>query len=67
MATVLTSGRQPENETFGDPRFIPAGRFGEDSEMGGAMLYLASRAGSYCNGFILVNDGGRMGVMQSAY
>jgi len=37
---------------------IPAGRWGEPEDMGGAAVFLASRASNYCHGTILVVDGG---------
>ena len=37
---------------------IPAGRIGVDDDMAGAAIYLASRAGDYVVGAILVVDGG---------
>ncbi|MET0312213.1 MAG: SDR family oxidoreductase [Burkholderiaceae bacterium] len=37
---------------------IPAGRIGEDEDMAGAAIYLASRAGDYVMGSTLVVDGG---------
>ena len=37
---------------------IPAGRVGEDDDMAGAAIYLASRAGDYVVGATLVVDGG---------
>jgi NAD(P)-dependent dehydrogenase (short-subunit alcohol dehydrogenase family) len=48
-------------------RFIPARRFGGDEEMAGTILYLASRAGAYCNGLVMMVDGGRLSVMRSSY
>ncbi|KAF4468035.1 Short-chain dehydrogenase [Fusarium albosuccineum] len=63
LASVLINDRKPEEETVDDQRFIPARRFGGDEEMTGSILYLASRPGSYCNGFILTTDGGRLSVM----
>ncbi|KAI2628266.1 short chain dehydrogenase [Xylaria nigripes] len=39
---------------------VPLKRAGDDQDMGGAILYLASRAGAYCNGTVLVTDGGRL-------
>jgi 2-deoxy-D-gluconate 3-dehydrogenase len=40
---------------------IPAGRWGEASDVVGAAVYLASRASDYVNGHVLVVDGGWMG------
>lgn len=37
---------------------IPAGRWGEVSDLGGAAIFLASRASDYVNGAILPVDGG---------
>ena len=37
---------------------IPAGRWGESSDIGGAAVFLSSRASDYCHGTILVVDGG---------
>jgi 2-deoxy-D-gluconate 3-dehydrogenase len=37
---------------------IPAGRWGQPADMGGAAVFLASRASDYCHGTILVVDGG---------
>lgn len=37
---------------------IPAGRWGAPAEIGGAAVFLASRAADYCHGSILTVDGG---------
>src|SRR5437762_1280169 len=37
---------------------VPAGRIGQDEDMAGAAIYLASRAGDYVVGATLVVDGG---------
>ena len=37
---------------------IPAGRWGEPDDLGGAVVFLASRASDYVNGHVLVVDGG---------
>jgi NAD(P)-dependent dehydrogenase (short-subunit alcohol dehydrogenase family) len=41
-------------------REIPAGRFGQDGDLDGALLLLASDAGAYIAGATLVCDGGQM-------
>jgi 2-dehydro-3-deoxy-D-gluconate 5-dehydrogenase len=40
---------------------IPAGRWGEPSDVAGAVVFLASRAASYVHGHLLVVDGGWLG------
>ncbi|KAL2871459.1 SDR family NAD(P)-dependent oxidoreductase [Aspergillus lucknowensis] len=40
---------------------IPLRRSGTDEEMAGTILYLASKAGGYVNGHVLVVDGGHVG------
>ncbi|KAK6855659.1 hypothetical protein PG995_007810 [Apiospora arundinis] len=67
LSLGLISSRNPAEESPDDQRFIPARRWGTDEEMSGAILYLASRAGSYSNGLILTTDGGRLSVMGSTY
>ncbi|KAK0659428.1 hypothetical protein QBC41DRAFT_262423 [Cercophora samala] len=67
LASGLIGNRDPGTESTDDPRFIPARKFGGDEEMAGTVLYLASRAGSFCNGMVLVNDGGRLAVMLGSY
>ncbi|MBB5014760.1 2-dehydro-3-deoxy-D-gluconate 5-dehydrogenase KduD [Rehaibacterium terrae] len=37
---------------------IPAGRWGEPADLGGAVVFLASRASDYVNGIVLPVDGG---------
>ena len=41
----------------------PAGRWGEPRELGGAAVYFASEASSYCNGQVLTVDGGMIAAM----
>jgi 2-dehydro-3-deoxy-D-gluconate 5-dehydrogenase len=40
---------------------IPAGRWGEPADLGGAAVFLSARASDYVNGHVLVVDGGWMG------
>jgi NAD(P)-dependent dehydrogenase (short-subunit alcohol dehydrogenase family) len=49
------------------PEIVPLERVGDEQDLAGAILYLASRAGAYCNGNILVIDGGRLSTGPSSY
>ena len=40
---------------------IPAGRWGESDDLGGAVVFLSSNASDYVHGHVLVVDGGWMG------
>jgi gluconate 5-dehydrogenase len=55
MNTALT--QNPEFNSFVSSR-CPLGRWAKPEELGGAAVFLASRAGSYVNGHMLVVDGG---------
>lgn len=46
---------------------IPATRAGAEEDIAGVVLWLASQAGGYVNGNIVVTDGGRLGVVPSSY
>jgi 3-oxoacyl-[acyl-carrier protein] reductase len=41
-------------------RAIPMGRFGNEGDLDGALLLLASRAGAYITGATIVADGGQV-------
>jgi NAD(P)-dependent dehydrogenase (short-subunit alcohol dehydrogenase family) len=41
---------------------VPLARMGDEADMAGQILYLASKAGSYLNGSVNVVDGGRLGI-----
>ncbi len=55
MNTALT--QNPEFDAWVKQR-CPMGRWAQPEELGGAAVFLASRAGSYMNGHMLVVDGG---------
>ncbi|GAP84606.1 putative short chain dehydrogenase reductase [Rosellinia necatrix] len=46
---------------------VPEQRPGDADDIAGAVLFLASKAGAYINGNVLVTDGGRLGVVPSSY
>ncbi len=45
-----------------DTKTVPLGRMGDEKDMAGQILYLASRAGAYLNGNTILVDGGRLGT-----
>ena len=45
---------------------VPIRRLGNEEDMAGTLLYLASRAGAYNNGAVIVVDGGRLGNFPAA-
>ncbi|KAK0624424.1 hypothetical protein B0T14DRAFT_196076 [Immersiella caudata] len=67
LAAGMIGSRKPDEEGPEDPRFIPVRRFGGDQDMAGTVLYLAGHAGGFCNGTILLMDGGRAAVMPTSY
>ncbi len=46
---------------------IPLERVGTEEDMAGCILFMTSRAGAYCNGSVVVTDGGRLSVMPSTF
>ncbi|KAK3956718.1 hypothetical protein QBC32DRAFT_86714 [Pseudoneurospora amorphoporcata] len=48
-----------------DKKTVPLGRMGDEIDMAGQILYLASRAGAYLNGNVMVVDGGRLTTFPS--
>ena len=46
---------------------IPVERVGTDEDMAGSILYLTSRAGAYCDGNVLIIDGGLLSLVPATY
>lgn len=62
MATDNTAAlRADEKRSTDILARIPAGRWGEPSDLAGAVVFLASRAADYVNGHTLAVDGGWLG------
>lgn len=60
-------GREPEVESNVPFDVVPLGRTGTREDAAGAILFLASRAGTYCNGNVVVLDSGRLARLSSVY
>lgn len=66
-STFLKDSDNPCQEGGMSRELVPLERCGTEEEMAGAALFLASRAGGYVNGNVLVTDGGRVSTMPVSY
>lgn len=67
LSVGMRGDRNPEEEGPDHHLFIPSQKFGGPEEMAGSLLYLASRAGSFTNGNVILFDGGRGAVIPASY
>jgi NAD(P)-dependent dehydrogenase (short-subunit alcohol dehydrogenase family) len=69
MAAPIVNRFNESSDTPGrvPAQFIPLQRMGNDQDMAGTILYLISKAGAYCNGLVIVIDGGRLLRFPSLY
>ncbi|KAF2114817.1 hypothetical protein BDV96DRAFT_646687 [Lophiotrema nucula] len=67
MTSAIFQNAGPGNSATFDPPVVPAERQGKEEDIAGAILYLASKAGAYLNGSVVVVDGGRLGTLVSTY
>ena len=67
MSVGLIETYAPGASTGGDfpKNLIPLARVGDEQDMAGNILYLASRAGAYLNGVEILTDGGRLTTFPS--
>ena len=56
-----------ESDNEGKVSVVPEGRVGTCEDMAGVILFLASRAGAFCNGTVLVTDGGTISQEPAVY
>lgn len=64
LSTWITPDEKEKSAAEQITKTIPLGRMGNEDDMGGACIYLSSRAGAWCTGVILNVDGGSVGAMQ---
>jgi NAD(P)-dependent dehydrogenase (short-subunit alcohol dehydrogenase family) len=62
----ITGGIFGNMATF-DASMIPAERPGKEEDVVGTILWMASKAGAYLNGSVIVVDGGRLSTLVSTY
>ncbi|RYP23535.1 hypothetical protein DL765_001049 [Monosporascus sp. GIB2] len=55
-----------EEGAFARP-FLPAERAGSKEDIAGVLLYLASKAGAYVNGSVMLVDGGKIATVPATY
>lgn len=67
MTTTLIKNKHPTEVGAFPMDQIPAERAGMPEDIMGPLLYLASRAGAYCNGNCVITDGGRLSVTPATY
>ncbi|KAF2805452.1 NAD(P)-binding protein, partial [Mytilinidion resinicola] len=64
----LTEGMLKAKEETGFTKAeVPLQRAGNEDDMAGVILFLASRAGAYINGNVVVTDWGRLSVLPATY
>jgi NAD(P)-dependent dehydrogenase (short-subunit alcohol dehydrogenase family) len=64
---IRAAGGNPGEPLAIETSVIPLGRVGDDLDIAGAILHLASRAGAYCNGNFVLLDGGRLTTFPSTF
>lgn len=67
LSAPLLQGRDGTKEGAFPKSFLPLQKTGDEQDMAGTILYLASRSGAYLNGLILVIDGGRLTILPGSY
>lgn len=56
-----------ESSADGSINIIPERRAGTAEDMAGVILFLASKAGSFVSGNVLITDGGTLSLEPSSY
>lgn len=67
LTASLIHGKNPTEEGAYPVEQIPAERAGLPEDIQGPLLYLASRAGAYCNGNCVITDGGKLSMTPATY
>jgi len=63
----ITKDKELSEEGAFARSFLPAERAGSHEDIAGVLLYLASKAGSYVNGSVILVDGGKIATVPATY
>lgn len=63
----MKGDKNPREEGALDAQQAPLQRVGTEEEFAGIILFLASKAGGYIDGNVILSDGGRIGIVPSMY
>ena len=64
---IIDRSKKLHEEGVFSRNYQPAERAGSIEDMAGTVLYMASRAGSFVNGSVVLVDGGKLGTMPATY
>jgi NAD(P)-dependent dehydrogenase (short-subunit alcohol dehydrogenase family) len=67
LTTDILRSLDPAGKGIVEQSVVPAERLGKEEDIAGAILYMASKAGAYLNGSVVVVDGGRLSTLTSTY
>ncbi|KAG6040759.1 hypothetical protein E4U41_007199 [Claviceps citrina] len=63
----MQAARDAREEGALDSKTVPLERIGTEEDFAGIVLFLASRAGGYLDGTVILADGGRIATIPSSY
>lgn len=63
----MKADKDPRLEGSVHKDLVPLERVGSEEDFAGVVLFLASRAGGYIDGVVLITDGGRIGMIPNSY
>ena len=64
---IIDRSKKLHEEGVFSKSYQPAERAGSIEDMAGTVLYMASRAGLFVNGSVVLVDGGKLGTLPATY
>lgn len=65
--SFMSADKNPRQEGAMDAKLIPLERIGSEEDFAGVVLFLASKAGGYLDGTMILTDGGRISLLPNSY